>query len=132
MATGTELKASSRRKHVSKMRDIKMGIRRMDKFMNTLLKVQNAIKVIISEVAAIEGVILALGASPLRPQHIYALNFSHGTAGSKVSDDFARSKAAEGLSRKVSYTDHMFVVQIMMQCAFVRGRRAGGYVSCFV
>jgi len=83
------------------MRDIKVGIKRLDKLMNSLLNMQTAFRIMINEVPTIDGVVLALGASPLRPQHIYELNFSHGV--SKDSDDFARSKAAENLSRKVSY-----------------------------
>ncbi|XP_020238783.1 uncharacterized protein LOC109817849 [Cajanus cajan] len=103
-ALGTEVKPSFRRNHVSKMRDIKVGIKRMDKLMNSLSNMQTAFKIMISEVPAIDGVVLALGASPLRPQHIYVLNFSHGIDVSKVADDFARSKAAEGLSRKAIRT----------------------------
>ncbi|KAL1359506.1 hypothetical protein HN51_004817 [Arachis hypogaea] len=100
LAIGTTAKTSFRRQQVSKMRDIKMGIRRMDKFMNTLLKVQTAIKVMISQVPTMEKLVLALGASPLRPLHIYVLNFSHGAARTTDSDDFGRNKLAEGLSRK--------------------------------
>ncbi|KAJ1433065.1 hypothetical protein SESBI_06281 [Sesbania bispinosa] len=101
---GTEVKPSSRRNHVSRMRDIKMGIRRLDKLMSSLLNLQTAIKVMINEAPTVEGVIFALGASPLRPQHVYVLNFPCGIAVSKVEDDFARSKAAEGLSRKAVRT----------------------------
>ncbi|MED6199490.1 hypothetical protein PIB30_076366 [Stylosanthes scabra] len=104
LAIGTQVKASFRRQQVSKMRDIKMGIRRMDKFMNTLVKVQTAIKLMISQVPAIERLVLALGASPLRPLHIYVLNFSHGATRTAVSDDFGRNKVAEGLSRKAIRT----------------------------
>lgn len=100
---GTEVKPSFRRKHVSKMRDIKVGIKRLDKLMNSLLNVQTAFKIMISEIPTIDDVVLALGASPLRPQHIYVLNFSHESGVSKVDDDFARSKAADTLSRKVPY-----------------------------
>lgn len=104
MDMGTEVKASFRRKHVSRMRDIKVGIKRLDKLMSSLSNLQTAIKAMINEATTIEGVILALGASPLRPHHVYALDFPRGIAVSKVGigdDDFARSKAAEGLSRKV-------------------------------
>ncbi|RDX84903.1 Preprotein translocase subunit SCY2, chloroplastic, partial [Mucuna pruriens] len=104
MALGTEVKPSFRRKHVSKMRDIKVGIRRLDKLMNSLLNMQTAFKIMINEVPTIDGVVLALGASPLRPQHIYVLDFSHAIDVSKVADDFARSKAAETLSRKAIRT----------------------------
>ncbi|XP_057438780.1 uncharacterized protein LOC130730721 isoform X2 [Lotus japonicus] len=100
IALGSEVKASFRRKHVSKMREIKVGIKRLDKLMKSLLNLQTAIKVMINENPNIEEVILALGASPVRPQHIFVLNFPPGLAVSKVEDDFARSKVAEGLSRK--------------------------------
>ncbi|XP_014495619.1 uncharacterized protein LOC106757460 isoform X1 [Vigna radiata var. radiata] len=101
---GTEVKPSFRRKHVSKMRDIKVGIKRLDKLMNSLLNLQTAFKIAIDEVPTIDGVVVALGASPLRPQHIYELNFSHSIGVSKGADDFARSKAAESLSRKAIRT----------------------------
>lgn len=104
MALGTEVKASFRRNHVSKMRDIKVGIKRLDKLMSSLLNMQTAFKIMINEVPTIDAVVLALGASPLRPQHIYVLNFSHAIDVSKVADDFARSKAADSLSRKVIRT----------------------------
>lgn len=97
-----------------------MGIRRMDKFMNTLLKVQTAIKVMISQVPTMEKLVLALGASPLRPLHIYVLNFSHGAARTTDSDDFGRSKLAEGLSRKVPYAVH---IENYDALCFVRGKR---------
>ncbi|XP_027353136.1 uncharacterized protein LOC113863679 isoform X2 [Abrus precatorius] len=104
MALETQVKASFRRKHVSKMRDLKVGIKRLDKFMNSLLNIQTAIKIVINEVPSIDGVVLALGASPLRPQHIYVLNYSHEIAVSEVADDFARTKAVDGLSRKAIRT----------------------------
>ncbi|KAK7336742.1 hypothetical protein VNO77_17288 [Canavalia gladiata] len=104
MTLGSEVKASFRRKHVSKMRDIKMGIKRLDKLMNSLLNLQTAIKIMVKEIPTVDGVVLALGASPLRPQHIYVLNFSHGIAVSKDDDHFARSKVADGLSRKAIRT----------------------------
>jgi len=80
-----------------------VGIKRLDKLMNSLLNLQTAFKIVINEVPTIDGVVLALGASPLRPQNIYELNFSHSIGVSKDADDFARSKAAESLSRKVPY-----------------------------
>ncbi|KAJ7977418.1 F15k9.21, putative isoform 2 [Quillaja saponaria] len=102
--TEPEVKASCRRKHTSKMRDINLGIRRFGKFMNTVSNLQTALKLMISQIPSIEEVILILGASPLRPLHVYKLCFSHGTAIFKDSDDFAKSKAAEGLSRKAIRT----------------------------
>ncbi|KAI4301267.1 hypothetical protein L6164_034561 [Bauhinia variegata] len=100
----TEVKGSLRRKRVSRMREIKLGIRRLEKFMSALSNIQNALKMMINELPNVETVILAIGASPLRPQHVYRLNFSHGTSVPRVVDDFARSKAADGLSRKAIRT----------------------------
>lgn len=101
MDMGNEVKASFRRKHVSRMREIKVGIKRLDKLMKSLLNLETALKVIINEIPTVDGVILALGGSPLRPQNVYVLEFPRGIDFSNVGDDFARNKAAEALSRKV-------------------------------
>lgn len=85
------------------MRDIKLGIRRLEKLMKALSNMKIAIRMIINETPSVEGIILALGASTLRPQHIYDLSFSNGIAVPSVADDFARSKAADRLSRKVPW-----------------------------
>lgn len=85
------------------MRDIKLGIKRLEKLMNALSNMKAAIQLIIKEIPNIEEIVLALGASPQRPQQIYELRFYHGTAGPSVANDFERSKAADGLSRKVFF-----------------------------
>ncbi|OIV89435.1 hypothetical protein TanjilG_21893 [Lupinus angustifolius] len=100
MEMGSEAKASFRRKHLSQMRDIKRGIKRMDKLMSAFSNIQTAIKLIPN----VEEVIFALGATPLRPHHLYILQFSHGTSLPIVADDFARTKAADALSRKAIRT----------------------------
>ncbi|XP_015892093.1 uncharacterized protein LOC107426419 [Ziziphus jujuba] len=92
-------KASLRRKHGSKMREVKQGIRRLEKLMRAVSDFQNAVKLVINEVPNIQGVILVLGASPLRPQHVYDLCFSHGKLPGGAQD-FTKSRAAEVLSRK--------------------------------
>lgn len=104
MDMGNEVKASFRRKHVSRMREIKVGIKRLDKLMKSLLNLETALKVIINEIPTVDGVILALGGSPLRPQNVYVLEFPRGIDFSNVGDDFARNKAAEALSRKAIRT----------------------------
>lgn len=101
---GNEVKASFRRMHVSRMREIKVGIKRLDKLMSSLSKLQTALKVIINECHNIDGVILALGGSSLRPQNVYVLEFPRRTGVANAEDDFARSKAAEALSRKAIRT----------------------------
>ncbi|KAI5426715.1 hypothetical protein KIW84_032228 [Lathyrus oleraceus] len=103
MDMGNEVKASFRRKHVGRMREIKVGIKRLDKLMSSLSNLQIALKVIINECHSIDGVILALGGSSLRPQNVYVLEFPRRVDVSNA-DDFARSKAAEALCRKAIRT----------------------------
>lgn len=103
LASPTDTKASSlsRKKHIGRMRDVKRGIRRLNKFMNTVCNLQTALKLVIGEFPGIQGVTLVLGASPIRPRHVYELCFSHGKAVARGGVDFTKSRAAEGLSRKV-------------------------------
>ncbi|GLU07535.1 hypothetical protein SLE2022_244900 [Rubroshorea leprosula] len=98
----TEVKASLRRQHMGRMREVKQGIRRLQKFMNTISSLETALQLIISEIPSIQEVILVLGASPIRPQHVYEMTFSHTSAGSGTIShaDFAKSRTVEGLSRK--------------------------------
>ena len=100
----TEVKALNRRKCMSRMREIKVGIKRLDKLMSSLSNLQTALKLIINEVPTIGGVILALGGSSLRPQNVYVLEFPSEIGVSNIGDDFPRSKAAETLSRKAIRT----------------------------
>ncbi|PON55295.1 nonstructural protein [Parasponia andersonii] len=92
--------ASLRRKHASEMREVKHGIRRFQKLMRSISEFQTALKLMISEVPNIEGAILVLGASPIRPQHVYEFSFSNGKSASLGAPDFAKSRAAEALSKK--------------------------------
>ncbi|KAL6968332.1 hypothetical protein U1Q18_034136 [Sarracenia purpurea var. burkii] len=96
----TEVKASLRRKHAGRMREVKQGIRRLEKLMKTVYSLQTALKLMISDIPDIQGVILILGASPIRPQHVYEVCFSHGKVVSGSAVDCTKSRAAEGLSRK--------------------------------
>ncbi|XP_057966578.1 uncharacterized protein LOC131156709 [Malania oleifera] len=98
--TQTEAKASSRRKHAGKMRELKQGIRRLEKLMKTVSSVQTALQLVISEIPDIQGVILVLGASPIRPQHVYEMCFSHGSIVTGGACGFTKSKVAEAMSRK--------------------------------
>ncbi|KAG7967493.1 hypothetical protein I3843_08G101300 [Carya illinoinensis] len=86
------------------MRDAKKGIRRLEKLMNTISNLQTALKQVITEFPNIEGVVLVLGASPIRPRHVYELCFSHGKAAARGEVDFSKSRAADGLSRKAIRT----------------------------
>ncbi|KAG8663398.1 hypothetical protein MANES_01G208300v8 [Manihot esculenta] len=92
--------ASVRRKHMSRIREVKVRIRRMEKLMNTISGLESALQLIISEIPSLESFILVLGASPIRPQNVYELCFSRGIPVPRDASDFAKTKAAEGLSRK--------------------------------
>lgn len=95
--------ASVRRKHMNRIREVKVRIRRMEKLMNTISGLESALQLIISEIPSLESFILVLGASPIRPQNVYELCFSRGIPVPRDASDFAKTKAAEGLSRKVFY-----------------------------
>lgn len=83
------------------MREVRQGIKRMEKLMNSVSGFQVAIKSLISEAPNIEEVLLILGATPLRPQYVYEMCFSHKRFGLRGADNFVKHKAAEVLSRKV-------------------------------
>lgn len=98
--TKTEAKASLRRQHCGRMREVKQGIRRLEKFMNRISSLQTALQLMIREIPNIQEVILVLGASPIRPQHVYQMHFSHANVAPSAEADFVKGKTAEGLSRK--------------------------------
>ncbi|CAL1382961.1 unnamed protein product [Linum trigynum] len=95
-----EAKGSFRRKHAGRMRDIKRGIRKLQKLMDTVNGLDTALQMIISEVPGVESAILILGSSPIRPHHVYEFSFTHGYDVATNAGDFTKSKAAEGLARK--------------------------------
>ncbi|CAK7346607.1 unnamed protein product [Dovyalis caffra] len=99
--TQTDLKASVRRNHISKMREVKHGTKRLEKLVNTVGGLESALQLIISEVLCIEEVVLVLGASPIRPRYVYELCFLRGKVVQRDDDGgFAKSKVAEGISKK--------------------------------
>lgn len=98
-----EVKPGIRRKHAGEMREAKRGIRRFQKLMNQVSDVQTALKLAISEVPRFQQAILVVGASPLRPQHVYELSFSSWNGvltGERDEIDFGKSRAAEVLCKK--------------------------------
>ncbi|KAF9615796.1 hypothetical protein IFM89_026467 [Coptis chinensis] len=82
------------------MREVKQGLKRMEKLMNTLASLNTAIQLMLNESHNIEGVMLVLGSSPIRPQQVYEMFFSHGSFVAEHTIDYNKSKAAETLSRK--------------------------------
>lgn len=97
------MKASLRRTHTARKREVKQGLRRMEKLMRSIANLKDAFQHLITEIPDIERVTLVLGASPLRPLQVYELCFSHEKI---VPADFSRTRIAEGLSRKVSHFLH--------------------------
>ncbi|XP_021805738.1 uncharacterized protein LOC110749846 isoform X2 [Prunus avium] len=103
-----EVKPTLRRKHAGQMREAKRGIRRFQKLMRQVSDLQTALKLMISEVPHFQEAILVIGASPLRPHHVYELSFSSASAVPSSSGeherekelDFGKSRAAEVLCRK--------------------------------
>lgn len=103
-----EVKPTLRRKHAGQMREAKRGIRRFQKLMRQVSDLQTALKLMISEVPQFQEAILVIGASPLRPHHVYELSFSSASAVPSSSGehehekelDFGKSRAAEVLCRK--------------------------------
>ncbi|XP_027775283.1 uncharacterized protein LOC107029708 isoform X3 [Solanum pennellii] len=89
---------SLRRNHASRKREVRMGIRRLDKLMNTISSLRTALQLMITEFPAIQRVILILGSSPLRPLNVYELNFSCESAAS--GGEFTRNRVVETLSKK--------------------------------
>lgn len=89
---------SLRRTHASRKREVRMGIRRLAKLMNTISSLKTALQLMITEFLDIQRVVLILGPSPLRPLHVYELNFSREAAAS--AGDFTRNRVVEALSKK--------------------------------
>lgn len=83
------------------MREVKHGIKRLEKLMNTVSNLQIALQTIITETPNIERVILIIGSSPFRPQYVYEIGFSHGKVVSEYASNFGKNKIAEAISRKV-------------------------------
>ncbi|KAL5561662.1 hypothetical protein UlMin_031409 [Ulmus minor] len=93
-------KASERRKQVSQMREVKQGIRRFEKLMRSVSDFRNALELIINEVPNIPEATLVLGSTPIRPQQVYEMSFSHGNCLPIGAQDFTKSKRAQTLSKQ--------------------------------
>ncbi|XP_042007083.1 uncharacterized protein LOC121755766, partial [Salvia splendens] len=87
-----------RRKLAARKREVKLGIRRLEKLMGCISNLKAALQLLVAEVPNVDKISLVLGPSPLRPLHIFELNFSNGRP---FLEGFSRSKTAETLSRKV-------------------------------
>ena len=95
------MKGSERRIQMGRKREVKHGIKRLEKLMKTVASTQTALQLLFSEMPHVEAVILILGGSPGRPRHVYEVAFSHGPGVLSDPSDFTRTRVAEGISRKV-------------------------------
>ncbi|KAG9157064.1 hypothetical protein Leryth_009090 [Lithospermum erythrorhizon] len=93
-----ETKGSIRRKQATRKREVKQGIKRLERIMQTIASVKTALQLMISEIPGVECVTLVLGPSPLRPIHVYEMYFPLN--GRVFSGEFGRSKIAESLSKR--------------------------------
>lgn len=101
------------------MREVKRGIRRLEKMMKTVSSVRTALQLVIIEIPNVQQVLLVLGPSPMRPQHVYEVCFSHGKVVSDSAGDFTKTRAAEGLSRKVKNKDSIHLIYMTTYIKFV-------------
>ncbi|KAF7850058.1 hypothetical protein BT93_L5907 [Corymbia citriodora subsp. variegata] len=110
-----EMRASFRRKHIGRMRELKRGFRSSEKLMSTISSLQDALQLVVSDNPDIQEILLILGGSPLRPRYVYRLCFSHGKMASRDASDFTKNRVAEVLSRKA------------IRALISRGGGSGGY-----
>ncbi|XP_021727874.1 uncharacterized protein LOC110694990 [Chenopodium quinoa] len=101
LLTQSELNASSRRKAIGRKRDVKLEIRRTEKLMSKISGLQTALWLLIREFPSVEDLVFVFGASPHRPQHVYQIVFPHGRIALLDSEDKARNRTIEMLSKKV-------------------------------
>ncbi|RWR76666.1 1, putative isoform 1 [Cinnamomum micranthum f. kanehirae] len=98
--TEAELNATSRRKHNGRVREVKQGIKRLEKLMNAISSLLSALQNMLTEIPNIQRVVLVLGGSLVRPQHVYEIFFPHGRFVSASANECSKNKAAEALSKK--------------------------------
>ncbi|XP_018673806.2 uncharacterized protein LOC103999484 isoform X2 [Musa acuminata AAA Group] len=98
--TPEESKASDRRKHNLRKREIKQGIRRLDKLMCSKSSLLSAFRLALEEMPDIREVTLILGASIVRPQYVYQLVFSGGNFGSGNANKCTERKISDNIARK--------------------------------
>ncbi|CAN6482016.1 unnamed protein product [Victoria cruziana] len=99
-----ETRTSLNRKHYGKLREVKRGIRRREKLINSVNSLLSALQLWLDEIPEIHEVICILGASPLRPLHVYKLCFSHGKLASEggISSESALFTAIQAIRALVA------------------------------
>ncbi|XP_068661141.1 uncharacterized protein [Aristolochia californica] len=95
-----EIKATSRREHSARVRDVKQRISSLEKLMNNISDLLSAFEITLNEIPEVSAIVLMLGGSPLRPLHVYELSFSHGRYVLEKEMNSNNSRAADLLSKK--------------------------------
>lgn len=95
-----ELKLSDRRKYNTRTREVRRRIKKHEKLMNGISTLLCSLQQALDEVSSIEGVVLVLGASLVRPLFVYDITISHGTFDSGSAKENAVTKLAQSVSRK--------------------------------
>ncbi|RCV25526.1 hypothetical protein SETIT_5G173800v2 [Setaria italica] len=95
-----ELKPSDQRKYNTRKREVRRRIKKHEKLMKGISILLCALQQALDEVSSIEGVVLILGGSLVRPLFVYDITISHGTFDSGSAKDHALTKLAQSVSRK--------------------------------
>jgi hypothetical protein len=97
------LKPSDQRKCNTRKREVTRRVKKQQKLMNGISTLLSALQQALDEVPSIEGVVLIIGGSLVRPLFVYDITISHGRFDSGSAKDHALTKLAQSVSRKVSY-----------------------------
>ncbi|KAF0924783.1 hypothetical protein E2562_014890 [Oryza meyeriana var. granulata] len=95
-----ELKPSDQRKYNTRKREVRRRIKKQEKLMNGLSSVFSALQKALDEVPSVEGVLLILGGSLVRPLFVYDITISHGRFDAGSANEHGTSKLAQSVSRK--------------------------------
>jgi len=98
-----ELKPSDQRRYNMRKREVRCRIKKHEKLMNGISTLLCSLQQALDEVSSIEGVVLILGGSLVRPLFVYDITISHGIFDSGSAKEHALTKLAQSVSRKVSY-----------------------------
>ncbi|CAO2179926.1 unnamed protein product [Urochloa humidicola] len=95
-----ELKPSDQRKHNTRKREVRRRIKKHEKLMKGISTLLCAFQQALDQVSSIEGVVLILGGSLVRPLFVYDITISNGMFDSGSAKDHALTKLAQSVSRK--------------------------------
>ncbi|KAG0537584.1 hypothetical protein BDA96_03G161000 [Sorghum bicolor] len=95
-----ELKPSDQRRYNTRKREVRRRIKKHEKLMNGISTLLCSLQQALDEVSSIEGVVLILGGSLVRPLFVYDITISHGIFDPGSAKEHALTKLAQSVSRK--------------------------------